>query len=141
MLIFIQKKKNPVRDTSYCWHPEPGIVLAQINILSFILLWKFWPARLTLRSFFLFFLKLLQHRRLFLFFILSAIAIVDDSIDHAIVILQQLLHLFQWTIREEFRHLFESKGVNIVGLILPILMHDDYITDAQRVTAKISRML
>ena len=89
----------------------------------------------------LFLLKFLQNRRLFLrLLFLFAVSVVNDPVNHTIVIFQKLLNLLQRVVCEELRNLPESKGIYLECLILTVLVKNNNIAHTQRVASKISRM-
>ena len=76
----------------------------------------------------------LCHRRLFC-------AIVDDTVDHAVIVLHGHLRIFQRIFRQESGDLGKTNTVTVMTGYLTILLDRNDVTDTHRRTVKIRRLL
>ena len=76
----------------------------------------------------------LCHRRLFC-------AIVDDTVDHAVIVLHGHLRIFQRIFRQESGDLGKTNTVTVMTGYLTILLDRNDVTDTHRRTVKIRRFL
>ena len=64
--------------------------------------------------------------------------VVDDPVDHVIIILEHHFGVLQRVfVLKKGRQLIKSKAVRVIALRLPVQVERDYVADAQAVTAKI----
>jgi len=76
----------------------------------------------------------LCHRRLFC-------AIVDDTVDHAVIVLHGHLRIFQRIFRQESGDLGKTNTVTVMTGYLTVLLDRNDVTDTHRRTVKIRRLL
>ena len=76
----------------------------------------------------------LCHRRFFC-------AIVDDTVDHAVIVLHGHLRIFQRIFRQESGDLGKTNTVTVMTGYLTVLLDRNDVTDTHRRTVKIRRLL
>ena len=64
--------------------------------------------------------------------------VVDDPVDHVVIILEHHFGVLQCVfVLKKGGQLIESKAVRVIALRLPVQVERDHVADAQAVTAKI----
>ena len=116
--------------------PPRGKRLAQVLLLR-LGLFGLYAVSIVLSRLLVLFLELSEDGGLFPL-VLRPIAVVDDPIDHAVIVLQQFLHLLQGVVLEELRHLLKSEGVHIPGLLRTVPARHDHIAHAQGMPVKLT---
>ena len=59
-----------------------------------------------------------------------ALAVVEDAVDHAVIILHGHLRIFQRVIREKTRNLLKSNPINVVAGYHAVLFEGNDVADA-----------